>query len=98
MKNPCEKHLNVRASDGYCPICLLDENAQLRTQLDEARKFMEAFAENEADLPRTGKAAIRLMSFSRAWGSGRKCFSRTVLMSSSRLNTMVSPRLPGNNA
>ena len=41
MKNPCEKHLNVRASDGYCPICLLDENAQLRTQLDEARKEAE---------------------------------------------------------
>lgn len=35
MKNPCEKHLNVRASDGYCPICLLDEIAQLRAELDE---------------------------------------------------------------
>ena len=37
MNNPCEKHLNVRASDGYCPICLLDEIAQLRAELDEMR-------------------------------------------------------------
>lgn len=40
MNNPCEKHLNVRASDGYCPICLLDEIAQLRASLDEMREAL----------------------------------------------------------
>jgi hypothetical protein len=41
MNNPCEKHLNVRASDGYCPICLLDEIAQLRAALDEMREMLK---------------------------------------------------------
>jgi hypothetical protein len=47
MNNPCEKHLNVRASDGYCPICLLDEIAQLRAERDEMRVIIQAVSDHD---------------------------------------------------
>jgi len=47
MNIPCEKHLNVRASDGYCPICLLDEIAQLRAERDEMRVIIQAVSDHD---------------------------------------------------
>ena len=30
--NPCETHRNVKALDGYCPICLIEERDRLRAE------------------------------------------------------------------
>ena len=38
MRNPCEKHLNVKADD-YCPICLLERAETAEAKLKEALYF-----------------------------------------------------------